>query len=195
MNARIAPVSAPRSPLFNLLLGILALGWPLAAHVLLPHLGAWPLLVAILALAWWRLPAARRGWGWVLLIAGGTLIAAGHAEFGVRAWPVVLNAAMLAVFAYSLAHGPSVIERLARRREPALGPRGVRYTRRVTQSWCVFFLVNGSIALWTALYADMATWTLYNGGIVYALLATMFLGEWLIRRRVKSRPEETPHDR
>lgn len=118
------------------------------------------------------------------------MLAAGHAELGVRAWPVLLNTAMLAAFAYSLARPPSAIERLARRREPSLGPRGVRYTRRVTQAWCVFFAINGSIALWTALYADLATWTLYNGGIVYALLATMFGGEWLIRRQVRKTPDD-----
>ncbi|WP_280563326.1 hypothetical protein [Chromohalobacter sp. 48-RD10] len=190
MNSRTSSSAAPRSALCNLLLGILALGWPLAVHALLPRLGAWPLLIALVALAWWRLPTARRSWGWGLLIVGGAILAAGHAELGVRAWPVLLNTAMLAAFAYSLIRPPSAIERLARRREPNLGPRGVRYTRRVTQAWCVFFAINGSIALWTALYADLATWTLYNGGIVYALLATMFGGEWLIRRQVRKTPDD-----
>ncbi|MCI0510232.1 putative membrane protein [Chromohalobacter marismortui] len=190
MSSRIVSSTAPRSTLFSLLLGLLALGWPLAVHALLPRLGAWPLLMALVALAWWRLPAERRVWGWGLLIAGVAVLAAGHAELGVRAWPVLLNAAMLTAFAYSLARPPSAIERLARRREPGLGPRGVRYTRRVTQAWCVFFALNGSIALWTALYADLATWTLYNGGIVYALLAMMLGGEWGIRRQVRKTPDD-----
>lgn len=169
------------------LLGLLALAWPLLVWLLLPYLGFWPLLACGVALACWRLPSGHRRWGLVLAVAAVALAVVGRAELGIRAWPVIVNLALLVVFAWSLRHPPSLIERLARRQEPDLPPRGVRYTRRVTQVWCLFFLMNGSIALWTALYADLRLWSLYNGGIAYFLGATLFAVEWSIRQRVRSR--------
>src|SRR5215831_7157009 len=49
-----------------------------------------------------------------------------------RLYPVLMNVVLLGVFAASLRRGPSVVERLARMREPDLPPRAVAYTRRVT---------------------------------------------------------------
>jgi len=62
----------------------------------------------------------------------------------------------------------------------------VAYTRRVTQVWCGFFVLNGSVALVTALWASDATWALYNGLISYCLMGCLFAGEWLVRRKVKA---------
>jgi len=58
---------------------------------------------------------------------------------------------------------PSMIERLARLREPRLPQAAIAYTRRVTQVWCVFFAINGAIALVTAIWASDQVWALYNG--------------------------------
>ena len=93
---------------------------------------------------------------------------------------------LLAVFAISLRYPPSAIERLARLQEPDLPESGVRYTRRVTQVWCGFFIVNGSIALATVLWASDAAWALYNGLIAYLLMGLLFAAEWLVRRRVRA---------
>ncbi|EEW0242239.1 hypothetical protein K7B81_RS09740, partial [Escherichia coli] len=65
--------------------------------------------------------------------------------------------------------------------------KGVRYTRHVTQIWCGFFIINGGIALFTALYADMSLWTAWNGMIAYLLMGTLMAGEWLLRRQVMKR--------
>ena len=94
---------------------------------------------------------------------------------------------MLALFAASLYRPPSLIERLARLREPDLPPEGVRYTRRVTQLWCLFFVLNGSVALYTALFTSLATWTLYNGFIAYLLMGTLFAVELLCRTHLRKR--------
>lgn len=175
------------------LAALLGLAWPFVVHALLPRLGAWPLLLALAALAWWRLPAAHRRWGLCLLPLLALVLFTGSAELGLRLWPFALNLALLMLFAHGLRHPPPLIERLARRQEPDLPPHAVRYTRRVTQAWCVFFAVNGALALATALYADMTLWTWYNGGIAYALMLAMFAGEWVIRQRVKKRHAEEPH--
>ncbi|WP_261389759.1 hypothetical protein [Halomonas denitrificans] len=165
----------------------LSLAWPFAVWGLSGILGPWPLLLTGCALVAWRLPQARG----LAAIAALTLLALGltvDAELGVRGYPVAVNTVLLATFALSLWRGMPVVERLARLQEPNLPPAGVRYTRVVTQVWCLFFVVNGTIAAWTAAYADLDVWTLYNGVISYVLIALMFAGEWLCRRRLRSPP-------
>lgn len=105
-------------------------------------------------------------------------------------YPVVINLVMLCVFGGSLFTTMPLVERLARLQHPDLPPQGVRYTRRVTQIWCVFFILNGSVALFTALRGDMPLWTLWNGMIAYVLMGTLMAGEWLVRRQVIKR--DTP---
>lgn len=102
-------------------------------------------------------------------------------------YPVVVNGVMLAVFGGSLWSTMPLVERLARVSEPDLPEKGVRYTRRVTQVWCVFFIINGSIALFTALYGDMTLWTAWNGMISYLLMGSLMAGEWLVRRKITER--------
>lgn len=98
-------------------------------------------------------------------------------------YPVVVNLVMLGVFGGSLWSSMPMVERLARLQEPDLPPSGVRYTRKVTQLWCAFFILNGSMALFTVLHADIRLWTLWNGMIAYLLMGTLMAGEWLVRRR------------
>lgn len=158
--------------------------WPVLVLTLHGRVGSWPLLVIGALLLAWRLPQART----LALVAGIILVGLGllgHAELGMRAYPVAISLIMLTLFAGSLIHGMPMVERLARLREPDLPPQGVAYTRRVTQAWCLFLVVNGSISAWTALYANLATWTLYNGFISYCAMGLMFAGEWLCRRRVR----------
>ena len=72
-------------------------------------------------------------------------------------------------------------------RDPQLPEQAISYTRRVTQVWCVFFTVNGAIALYTALYASSALWSLYNGFLAYIFIGLLFAGEYCVRRRVMVR--------
>lgn len=143
-------------------------------------LGSVALLRALVArTVFWSAAAAG-----ALVLAG--LSAAGNAVLPLKLYPVLVNAIFLLVFAVSLAHPPSAIERLARLAEPDLPPAGVAYTRRVTQVWCGFFVLNGAVALWTALRASNEAWALYNGFISYLLMGLLFAGEWLVRRRVRA---------
>ncbi len=105
-------------------------------------------------------------------------------EISILYYPVAINLILLFVFGSSLWLPPTVIERLARLRHPVLDEHGIRYTRRVTQVWCGFFGLNGSIALATALYGNQALWALYNGFLGYVFMGLLFGCEWLIRRHV-----------
>src|SRR5436305_78904 len=75
-----------------------------------------------------------------------------------RLYPALLSGAFLLVFGLSLLNPPSVVERLARLRNPDLTPSGVRYTRQVTQVWCIFFVLNGLIATCTAAWGSRERW-------------------------------------
>ena len=96
-------------------------------------------------------------------------------------YPVVINIRMLALFAYSLKSGPSMIERLARLKEPDLPDEATPYLEKVTLIWCGLFVFNGTVALYTARYASLEIWTLYNGLIAYLLIGSLLGGEWLYR--------------
>lgn len=107
-------------------------------------------------------------------------------SFPVKFYPVAANLAWLAFFGFSLT-GESVVEKLARLREPDLPPRACRYCRRVTLAWCGFFIANGAAALDSAVNRSDAWWALYNGLIAYGLMGVMFMGEWMVRRYVRKR--------
>ncbi|MDB5767291.1 MAG: hypothetical protein JWQ61_2105 [Collimonas fungivorans] len=179
---------------------LLTLLYPLA--IWLGHGRVEPRLLALLLVlaAASRLPAlklsrASRWW-----LAGALLLAAlaiwNNALLPLKLYPVLVNLGMLAVFGYSLHAPPSVIERMARLSDPALPAYAVAYTRRVTQVWCGFFVVNGMLALLTAIWASAAVWSLYNGVLAYVLMGCLFAGEYLVRivvrrrhRRLEQRPD------
>ena len=81
----------------------------------------------------------------------------------------------------------SVIERIARIREPALSPAAIIYTRHVTMVWSVFFVLNGAVALYTAVATPLKTWALYNGFIAYLLIGALFLAELAVRSLLRTR--------
>lgn len=152
-----------------------------------PRLFAGLLLLAALTRLWtMKAGSASRWW-----LAGALVLAIatvwGNAWMPLTLYPVLVSSVMLGVFGYSLVSPPSIIERIARRREPDLPLAANQYMRRVTQVWCAFFLVNGSIALATALWASPAVWSLYNGVISYLLMGLLFGGEYLVRLRFKRR--------
>ncbi|WP_455427710.1 hypothetical protein [Dryocola sp. LX212] len=172
------------------------IGWPFAVWLALtfPHL-RWllPLLALLFVL---RLAALRGKTGTLSRAAQGlagvaiilTLASVGLREARLLMWyPVVVNIVMFALFGGSLFSRMPLIERLARWRDGDLTPAAVHYTRQVTQVWCIFFVVNGAVALWTCLHDNLYIWTLWNGMLSYLLMGTLFAVEWLVRLRVKRR--------
>ena len=119
-----------------------------------------------------------------LLAVGGISFIWGG-QFGLKFYPVMMNLGFLVLFVSSLYSPMSIIERLARLKEPDLPEKAVAYTRKVTLLWSVFFLINGGIAAFTALWASDKVWMLYNGFIAYIMMGCLFAAEWLVRQRVK----------
>lgn len=128
---------------------------------------------------------------WAIILVAGLSVAAfsffSNSELGLKLYPVIISLGFLIVFAYSLSQPPTIIERLARLQEPDLPPEGVIYTRKVTQVWCVFFVFNILVALYTVIFSSTEVWTLYNGLISYLLIGALFLGELIYRKCVVQR--------
>jgi len=113
--------------------------------------------------------------------SGASMLLSNH-PLAVRLNPVWMSLTMLAIFGWSLYSPPSMIERFARLAQADLPPHAIGYTRQVTKVWCIFFVINAAIALWTALWAPLQVWTLYNGLISYLLMGLLFGVEYLVRR-------------
>lgn len=148
------------------------------------------------------------------LAAGGQLGAPGHAPFKpslktlglvlmvalfitaavasgddrvLKAYPVLINLGLLVLFALSLVYPPTVPERGMRLAGQAVPEEARSYLWWVTLAWCGFFLCNGLVAAWTALFAPLAYWTVYNGLLSYLLIGVFFAAEYGVRTLVKRR--------
>lgn len=135
-------------------------------------------------------PSQPRGGAWSLVLAACPLfllvIALINETRWLLAYPVFVSLVFFTVFASSLVYPPTVVERLARLEDPNLPPTGVVYTRKVTQVWSGFFLVNAAISLVTIWHGDPWLWSLYNGGIFYVLMGLLMVVEMTVRRKVKA---------
>ena len=95
---------------------------------------------------------------WVLYFA--------RANAWFRLYPAIVVFVFLALFASSL-FGTPLAEVFARKR-----------------AWVVFLLLHFAVTVATV-FMSREIWALYNGCIAYLLMGTMFLGEWIVRKRVK----------
>lgn len=132
----------------------------------------------------------------LVVVSSGGVLLAGIIVFTndalyLKLYPVLMNVLMFSVFFTSLLRPPSAVERLARIREPELDAYGVAYTKKVTMLWCAFFLMNGSIALWTVFLGTLAQWTLYNGFISYVLIGVLMTMEFIVRVWVRKNKGES----
>jgi uncharacterized membrane protein len=96
--------------------------------------------------------------------------------------PALISASLLVAFGVTLRPGSTpLVERFARMQHE-LTPDEIRWCRQVTIVWCGFFLVNGLAAIALA-FAPMAWWTIYTGGVAYALIGILVAGEFVLRKR------------
>jgi uncharacterized membrane protein len=170
------------------LVGILTVLYPFAVYFGIRYFEPWQISGVLIALLGLRLipGSSAANWGKPMIIVG--IIYCGFAAWrndliALRFYPVIINAVMLLIFSWSVFSPPTVIERLARLQHPDLPPEGIIYTKRVTQIWCLFFVLNGGMALTTALWCSFEAWSLYNGLIAYVLMGILFAGEYVVRIR------------
>jgi uncharacterized membrane protein len=140
----------------KLAIALLVIGYPLLVYLSLSYLDAKVLALVLILLAAARLACVgqdRRASSMLLALLlslgsvaaiGFLVIVSGSPAF-LRYYPVCMNAVMLLLFGLSLLRPPSMIERIARIREPNLPDAAVRYTRTVTEVWCLFFGIGGAL--------------------------------------------------
>ena len=133
-------------PVLNVVIAIVTIAYPAFVYFGFTHLPSGVFALVLIVLFGLRLFVARQYTqaAWATPVALAVLVFAGIVLLAQSTdlllyYPVIINLCLLAVFSYSLRHPPSVIERIARFREPDLPASGVAYTRKVTWVWCFFF--------------------------------------------------------
>lgn len=144
---------------------------------------------------------------WKPLLSSALFLAAGlfcfitGKEFFLKLYSVVINITLLVVFGSTLFLKPNIIFRFATLADKSIAGSSYEnqvklYCRNVTIVWCCFFILNGTAAVLTTfadklfgLSPEMArkVWAVYNGGISYALMGTLFVVEFIIRKLVDAK--------
>ena len=180
----------------KLIFAAIVITYPIIVYFGLEYFEARMIAFALIAIALARLFLVRRmkflaaGMPQTYLIVAALLLVgisamASNSPILLQYYPVCLNALMLALFLFSLFRPPSIIEQIARMREPDLSPAAIPYTRKVTMVWCGFFALNGAMALYTVLDTNLDFWVIYNGVVSYCLMGLLFAGELIIRRYIR----------
>ena len=133
----------------------------------------------------------------LLLCAGLICLATGQTLF-IKLYPVLMNLIFLFTFGSTLFISPNICFRFACLADKKLASsmisrRVEKYCFRVTLIWCVFFVLNGSVALYTVFAKSDRIWSIYNGGIAYFLMGVLFAVEFIVRKVVNSKmPKSIP---
>ena len=170
----------------KILLAALLVAFPFWAFLGLTRFGIVPVALGLAVIAALRV---------LLAFSKTTLLQAGfaiglavlalvfRAERAVLLYPVLMNGFFLLFFASSLLPGSMpAVERFARLKDKNLPLEAIRWCRGVTIAWCIFFVANGGIALWTVFLEDKQYWTLWNGFGSYIAMGLMFAIEYGLRR-------------
>lgn len=94
----------------------------------------------------------------------------------------VINLALLVLFGKTLTgKREAIITGFARRVHGTIPAYIERYTRQVTQAWCLFFAAQIVLSAILLMSAPLETWSLFVNGLNAPLVALMFVTEYLYR--------------
>ncbi|MCR4822318.1 MAG: AMP-binding protein [Treponema sp.] len=133
----------------------------------------------------------------LLLLAGIICLATGQTLF-IKLYPVLMNLIFLFTFGSTLFISPNICFRFACLADKKLASsmiarRVESYCFKVTLVWCIFFILNGSAALYTVFSKNDRIWSIYNGGIAYLIMGLLFAVEFIVRKVVNSKmPKSIP---
>lgn len=80
----------------------------------------------------------------------------------------------------------------ARMVQGPLSPALQAYTRQVTKAWVIFFGVMAAISTVLFHAASVEVWSVFANFFTAPLIALMFLGEYLVRRRLHPKMDHAP---
>lgn len=142
---------------------------------------------------------------WKPLVSSALLLTAGlfcfftQNEIFLKLYSVVISATFLAIFASTLFLEPNIIFRFATLADKSIKGSSFenqvkKYCKKVTIVWCCFFVLNGTVSAITAFIQNIiptisdelanTIWSVYNGGLSYILMGTLFVVEFIIRKMV-----------
>ncbi|NMH60663.1 hypothetical protein [Alteromonas ponticola] len=182
-----------RSAWLTLLLALLMLAYPLLVYLHIDDINprwvgvALFIVVGLRALVVGKLKQVSE-WSLLLLISVYcALIMVFDSELLVRFYPVLMSVGMGVLFMASLFDAETLIEKFAKAGGQTPPPQAHGYLRVLTVCWGGLLLINGLIAAYTAWFASLSTWALYNGLISYLVLAGFAALEWGYRGFYKKR--------
>jgi len=170
---------------------LLACAWPLSLHAAIVLAGPpWPARVTAAAMALaallWAIADGRLATAVLAAVIAALLgaTAAWAPQLLLFAPPVLINAALAVFFGASLRRGHEpVIAAFARHeRGEALPADLARHARTVTWLWTLLLTAMAFAALVLAAWAPLDAWSLFANVISYALVAALFVGEYVYRR-------------
>jgi len=121
---------------------------------------------AVLLRHYW--PVLEKNFPVVYLLQEGGFYSLMAASFGVS---LLGNRVALCTQLADKVHGP-------------LTPQELRYTRRVTAAWALFFLLITGATFGLFLFTPLRIWSLFANFCVLPLIGLMFVAEYAVRRRV-----------
>jgi uncharacterized membrane protein len=125
----------------------------------------------------------------ILCAIGAVSLFMGDSPLVLKLYPALADLAYITILTSSFFVSPpfayyfiEIFDRTIKDRIPA--PRFERYCFKATLVWCVFFVLDGIIALLTVLYGTDIVWAVYNSGITYVIMGLIFFGEFVILKMI-----------
>ncbi|WP_331344658.1 septation protein IspZ [Cellvibrio sp. UBA7661] len=174
--------------LLTLLLTIVSIAYPVLVYFGIQHLNpaTFAIIIFVLGLVKFLSTNNKSDTSQILLLAAVSVYSAGlllsNSEHWLKLYPVIISWSVAALFAVSLRHKETVIERMARLGGAVITPKAKHYIRVLTLVWVFLLIGNGLIALYLASFASMKSWVLYTGLLSYGFFALFFACEYAYRR-------------
>ena len=133
----------------------------------------------------------------ILCVIGAVSLCMGDSPLVLKLYPALADLAYLTIFTTSFFAPPpladyfiEIFDRSIKDRIPQ--PQFARYCFRATLVWCVFFVIDGVIALLTVFFGSDIIWAIYNSGITYVIMGFIFFGEFILLKMIakRHRPEK-----
>jgi len=173
--------------LIPLLLATVSIAYPAMVYFGVQHISPAVFAVILFSLAVARFMSTRHqsGKSQLLLLLVVTIycvcLMVSNSDDWLKLYPVIISWCLAALFALSLKHSETILERLARLGGAEITPKAKSYIRALTQVWVLLLSANGLIALYLALFASLETWALYCGLLSYVFFGAFFALEYTYR--------------